>query len=228
MFKHTGIFSKTHLIIIILCVYSLCIHSNVVTAARQNSTSTTYANGMFSSHCKIPILADSLTANAVIDDLIRQFQGDPERLFDWALKGTGQQNDGSDKDAVILVFNSTTFNPQTGISVLNVDAIVPGFTTFRNIDIESLVTDEQLTNGQRRIRVEIFYSGSLLKKAYGIFYVKPVSSTETHLSIQINIKFGWFFNMFITQKRYKALAEFRIEKFMQNLKEESEKRYQEN
>ncbi len=207
-----------------LPVMFLLLSADLVAAA-ADSLQTTYKKGLFTTYCTVEVSADKPTANDVIDDLISQFQGDPERLFDWAFKGLGQQKDGSEKDAVILVWNATSYDPQTGISILNVDAVVPGFTVFRDIELKSKVEDRELPNGWRRIRVDMFYSGSLLKESYGVFYVKQLAPDKMLYTIEINIRFGWFFNIFITQRRYKALAEFRVEKFMQNLRDETERRY---
>lgn len=208
-----------------LPVIFLLLPVGFVAAVTADSLQTTYEKGLFTTYCTVEVAADKLAANDVIDDLISQFQGDPERLFDWAFKGLGQQKDGSEKDAVILVWNATSYDPQTGISILNVDAVVPGFTVFRDIELKSKVEDRQLLNGWRRIRVDMFYSGSLLKESYGVFYVKQLAPDKMLYTIEINIRFGWFFNIFITQRRYKALAEFRVEKFMQNLRDETERRY---
>lgn len=208
-----------------LSVLFLWLPAGLVATTAADLLQTTYEKGLFTTRCTVEVAADKPTANDVIDDLISQFQGDPERLFDWAFEGLGQQKDGSDKDAVILIWKATSYNPQTGISILNVDAVVPGFTVFHDIELKSKVEDRELQNGWRRVRVDMFYSGSLLKESYGVFYIKQLAPTKMLYTIEINLRFGWFFNIFITQRRYKALAEFRVEKFMQNLRDETERRY---
>ena len=45
------------------------------------------------------------------------------------------------------------------------------------------------------------------------------------MRIQIHVRFGWFFNLFITQKRFRNIVEWRMQEFMRNLRTEAEKRY---
>jgi hypothetical protein len=40
----------------------------------------------------------------------------------------------------------------------------------------------------------------------------------------VKLKFGWFFNIFITKKRYKSIIEWRIKKFSENIKDECERK----
>ena len=165
------------------------------------------------------------TADAVVNDFISQFRGDPELLFEWALKGVGKQED-DEKDAILLVLKSTVYNPQTSVGSIKTDIVVPGFTTFRDVDIESKVTKEQLKDGSIRVTVDVYYSNSFLKKAYGTYHIYPNGSDKVTLKIHTYIRFGWFFDLFITQRRYRNLAEFRVDKFMDNMRKESERRYQ--
>lgn len=42
--------------------------------------------------------------------------------------------------------------------------------------------------------------------------------------MRIHIRFGWFFNIFITQKRYRDIVEWRMQGFMNNMRDEAERR----
>ena len=189
-----------------------------------DSIMTIHKKGVFYTYCQMATVSDMQTAEEVVDDFISEFRGDPQLLFEWAMKGVGQQND-AEKDAVILDLKETTFDPSTSIGVIKTDVIVPGFTTYRDVNLESRVLKHHLSNGELRVDVDIFYSNALLKKAYGTYHVIPMGKEKVLICMNTYIKFGWFFDLFITHRRYRNLAEFRIHKFMDNMRLECEKRW---
>jgi len=64
----------------------------------------------------------------------------------------------------------------------------------------------------------------LLKYALGTVTIVRQKNDELLFITNVSIKFGWFFNIFITKKRYKSIVEWRIKKFTENLKTECEQR----
>lgn len=211
---------------IILGVIFLFLISSVQasTYSFTDSVNTVHKKGVFHTYCQMATVSDMATAEEVVDDFISEFRGDPQLLFEWAMKGVGQQND-AEKDAVILRLKETTFDPATSIGVIKTDVIVPGFTSFKEVNLESRVTKHHLPSGELLVDVEIFYSNSLLKKAYGTYHVIPLTGNKMLICMNTYVKFGWFFDLFITKRRYRNLAEFRIVKFMDNMSNECEKRW---
>ncbi len=181
---------------------------------------TTYSQSTFHTECPVEVNVPAEACNAVIDTLIYQLQTDPQLLSPWAFAGTGKQTDDN-KNAIFLVWKESEYNPDTHYSRLLFDILVNGRPQFKNAVIESLVTDT-MANDRRDIRVDIYYSGSILKEALGNFHVQPTSDSTTNMSIDIHIKFGWFFRIFISRKVYSETIDWRVERFMQNLKMASE------
>jgi len=190
----------------------------------RDSISTHYQDGEFISYCSVVTSAPLNVADAVVDDLIDQFRGNPEQLFQWAFKNLGKQPGDNIKNEVLIKLKLATFDKMTGKSRLLTDVIVPGFTTYEDVSIESRVTKTKMHDGVTRVFVDIFYSNSLLKKAYGTFFVVPLGPDKVIMSMRIHIRFGWFFNIFITQKRYCNLVEWRMKGFVDNMREEAERR----
>jgi len=182
-----------------------------------DSVSSTYRKGVFHTHITRHVNAGIEQTNQMLDSLISQFQINPEMLYDWALEGTGQQHDGTEKDDVILILRSTTYNPKAHRSVMIFDVDVPAFKRIKDITIESIITSEKPNHDIRHINVDM-YTSLVLKHAHGILTAKQIAPGQCILKMDVDIKFGWFFNLFITQKKYKALAEFRLVKFINNLK----------
>ncbi|MCM1035489.1 MAG: hypothetical protein NC038_05715 [Paludibacter sp.] len=181
---------------------------------------TTYVKGMYNTDCALSVNASAAEANQVVDRLIYEFQRNPDLLFDWAFVGTGQQND-AEKDAFVLHWNNVLYVPERNYSRIDMEVQVPGIRSFKNIVLESMVTDT-LIGLQRNVRVDIFYAGNLLKEAYGNFCVMPIADNQCTLSIDLHIRFGWFFNIFVSRRVYRNVVEWRVERFMSNLKEMTE------
>lgn len=205
-------------------IVTCCILSCFTVKAQKSDTLYSYRqDGAFHSFCRVEAKCSNAIANEVVDDFISQFRGDPELLFEWALKGVGKQND-KERDEVLLVLKRTTFDPETSIGVIVADIKVPGLRTFKDINIESRVTKNELPDGITEIVVDIFYSNALLKKAYGTYRIVPQSDGTQFFDLTINIKFGWFFDLFITKKRYCSIIEWRAKGFMENMRNEAERR----
>lgn len=177
---------------------------------------TTYSQSTFHTECPVEVNANAEACNAVIDTLIHQLQTDPKLLSPWAFAGTGEQTDDS-KNAIYLIWKESEYNPETHYSRLLFDILVNGKPQFKDAVIESLVTDTMAGN-RRDIRVDIYYSGAILKEAWGNFHVLPTSDSTANMSIDVHIKFGWFFRIFISRKVYSETIDWRVERFMQNLK----------
>lgn len=191
-----------------------------------DSVKTVHKKGAFHTYCQVATHSNMAIAEKVVDDFISEFRGDPQLLFTWAMKGVGQQND-AEKDAIILHLKETTFNPATSIGVIKTDIEVPGITTYKDIKLESKVIKTHLPSGEMRVEVDIFYSNRVLKKAFVTYHVTPFDDNKVITHMNAHIKFGWFFDLFITNRRYKNLIEFRIVKFMNNMSNECEKRMKE-
>ena len=54
--------------------------------------------------------------------------------------------------------------------------------------------------------------------------VIPSKNKGNWLVLESHVKFGWFFNIFITQNRFKLIMEWRLKRFIHNLKDEAERR----
>jgi hypothetical protein len=88
---------------------------------------------------------------------------------------------------------------------------------LKDVKIESQVTDS-MQGMQRDIRVDIDYAGSLLKEAYGTFHILPTGENSAKIGMDVHVKFGWFFRIFITRKVYSETIDWRLVRFVTNLK----------
>lgn len=176
---------------------------------------------MFHTTCEVNVNTSAVEANQTIDKLITDLQSNPEHLSDWAFVNLGKDDD-EDKNAFYLIWKDAEYDASRHYSKIVMDILVHGRMMFRDAYFESFVTDSLQMNGKRDVHVKINYSGSLLKSAYGNFHVVSTSPNTSKMSIDTHVRFGWFFNIFITRKVYRDVVDWRVEQFMQNLREYAE------
>lgn len=201
----------------VLLMITAWMYSGSLMAAQSDSISTVYKDGEFKSHYQLKLKASDAVVTEVTNKLIRDFRSPTNEIFDWALKDLGLQN--SDNELVII-FKSSTFDPKTGISHGVFDIVVPHIKTFRNVKVDAIVKKTKFANGTTKVSAHIIYSSLLLKNALGTLTIVPLKNDEKLFITDVSIKFGWFFNIFITKRRYKSIVEWRIKKFTENMKEE--------
>lgn len=182
---------------------------------------TIYKDGEFKTVYETKIKTSNKIASDVADYLVSDFHNSPGHLFQWAFKDLGLQNKNNE---IIIIDKSANTDPRTGITHGVFDVVVPHFKTFRNVKVDAIVSKTQYSNGEIKVNANIIYSSLLLKNAVGTVTFLPLRNNEMLLVTNAEIRFGWFFNIFITKGRYKSIVEWRIKKFAENLKVECEKR----
>jgi hypothetical protein len=134
--------------------------------------------------------------------------------------GLGMQTDKK-KNAFYLVWKESEYEAQNQYSRLVLDVLVDEKPFLKDVVIEALVTDS-MVGDRRDIRVDINYAGSLIKQAYGTFHLQPMSDGNVQLGIDVHVKFGWFFRIFISRKVYSETIDWRLARFVENLRLTSE------
>ncbi len=148
---------------------------------------------------------------------------DIDGLFTWGLKGMSVENEKN--DLLTFDFRETKYDKNTCILRGIGDVIVPGITTFPDLFIDSKLQQRRFTSGKRDIRLDLAKPNTFIKDMTGVFTFIPKNKNKYgNYQLETHIKFGWFFNIFITQNRYKKIMEWRLRKLVLNIKEESEKR----
>ena len=180
------------------------------------TTLTTLSAGMFHTAYETEVAASAEACNAVVDSMIYYLQTDPEMLSEQFFAGLGKQED-SKKNAFYLVWKESEYIPEKQYSKLILDVLVDEKPFLKNMVVESQVTDS-VFGDRRDIRVDIHYAGSLLKQAYGSFHITKIDDYTAKLGMDVNVKFGWFFRIFITRKVYGETIDWRLARFVTNLK----------
>lgn len=203
-----------------------------------------YSNKMYTTTCAVAVDAPAEISDTIFARFVKDFQTSPDALFDWALYGTGAQ-ENQEKNAFLLEYKETVYIPEENYGRIKIDVIIPGLTRFKDITLTGTVLDFQqpvvhnpdlcidslkmtdVPNWNRHFDIDVRYSGRLLEHGFGNMYIIPVNSTHSVFFMDINLVYGWFFNIFITMKVYKNSVEWRVNRYMNNLKRVAEELYAE-
>lgn len=203
-----------------------------------------YANKTYTTVCAVPVDAPAEVSDTIFARFVKDFQSSPDALFDWALYGTGAQDD-EEKNAFLLEYKETVYVPEDNYGRITVDVIIPGLTRIKDIILAGTVIDEKdsivynpqlcvdslnmsnIPNWNRHFYIDVMYSGNLLERGFGNIYIIPIDSTHSAFLMDMNLKYGWFFKIFITMKVYRNSVEWRINRYMNNLKRVAEELYAE-
>jgi len=194
----------------------------IQTVSGQELLKTSYYKGEFVTVCQKEVHTSGEYTSVAITRMIEESHTNPQNLFSWAFKGLGLQ--GQNNDEMVVVLKSSTFDKKNSIIHGFVDVEVPYVKTFNNVKIDALVKNELLPNGCVNGIADVLHSGFLLKKAKGTVTYIPLKNGNQLMKTETHIRFGWFLDLFISQKRYKSIVEWRVEKFTNNLQKEAEKK----
>ncbi len=184
------------------------------------SVLTLLKDGMFHTEYETGVQASAEACNAVVDDMIHYLQTDPELLSEKYFAGLGM-TDEAEKNSFYLVWKESSYVPEKQYSKLLLDVLVNEKPFLKDVVIEAMVADS-LSGNRRDIRVDIHYAGTLIKEAYGAFHVQPTSDNTAKIGMDVHVKFGWFFRIFISRKVYSKTIDWRLARFVDNLKLRSE------
>ena len=171
---------------------------------------------MFHTQYETVVSASAEACNVVIDSMIYYLQTDPAKLSEQFFAGLGKQEDAK-KNAFYLIWKASEYLPEKQYSKLVLDVLVNERPFLSDVVIESQVTDS-MRGAQRDIRVDIHYAGTLIKEAYGTFHVLPTGEKSAKIGMDVHVKFGWFFRIFISRKVYSETIDWRLVRFVTNLK----------
>lgn len=209
---------KIYLIITILLFLFVKINASV-----QDSISTVYVDGHFKTYCHISTSTSDSISNEVINKFVYEMCYDLDGLFKWGLKGMSLAN--SKDELLKFDFRATKYDKSTRILRGIGDVIVPGVTRFPDLFIDSKLTQLKYSDGKRDTRLNLVSENTFIKSMTGVFSFVPKGKNKYgYYVLESNIKFGWYFNVFLTQSRYKKIMEWRLKQLVRNIKEESERR----
>ncbi len=206
-----------------LTIVLLCIGCSVAYAeAPKDSISTYYKKGQFVTECRVWIDASEEVTSSVMDDFMIQYRSDLPQLFTWGLKDMNLQGEGD--EFIVYDLKSSEYDPETEIIYGKMDVIVPKLLTIRDIDIEGKMYKKEVSDNKIVIQYDILRATGFIKEADATFQILRENEHSAWCTLDLRVKFGWFFNIFVSQKVYKKNLEWRFEQLAMNLRNEAQRR----
>lgn len=150
----------------------------------------------------------------VIDKFFLEFQTNPDNLFTWAYLNTDGDGNTNGKDAIAIKYVKTEYNAITREGDQTLDIYVLGSKMFPNRHLGTINHGNRLT---------ATYSGSLLEDAEIIFKLDSITPTQTAVHYEVNFVFGKFFSLFITDKNWASIGQWRFGIVLSNIIEYAER-----
>ncbi len=177
---------------------------------------TTYSQRTYHTEKTFTVEASTDSVNKVLDRFVYELQTCPDSLFSWVFAGTGSQGD-TVKDAMQLVFYESEYVPEDRHGMLRVDVKTNGKVRFKNVLLETWAKDVH-KDDTTHLYIDLDESSRLVDKASLNFHYTPITDSTTRVAFDSHLKFGWFFNLFISRKVYHNVIEWRIDQFLDNVK----------
>ena len=200
----------------------LIIFASNTLANLDDSIQTVYEDKEFKTQYTTRLKISSKVASETADYLVSDFHNAPDNLFNWALKGMNMRMEK--KEIIMFNFKSTSFNKETLVLRSTGDIIVPGIITVPNVYVDCKLWSTQENKVNNTVNMNMVKSNGFVKNLSNAFVVRQIKGKGNYFELITDVRFGWFFNIFITKKQYKASMEWRLQRFIHNLRDEAERR----
>lgn len=189
-------------------------------AYTKDTISTTYKNGEYLTYTKVWVNAAPLVMDQVIDIFLYQTRYDLDALMLWGLKGLKLR---SEKDEIIVFnFKTTEYDKKNDLIKATGEVIVPKVISFPEIHVNSKMSKKAFDDGKINVDINVLYSDAFLSKTTGNFNMIPLNEKGCYITLETRVRFGWFFNIFITKYTFTHIMEWRFKTLMNNLRDEAE------
>ena len=177
---------------------------------------TTYHRGVYESVDEVELRCSVTEANAVMDQLMHDFEYDPHHIWAWAFWGTGEQKDDR-KQGFVIHYDTVRYDRTAELLRIDMSLISPRG-TVNQLHVEPTLSDKQ-QDGTRAIFFSVDNFKNLIKHVDATLTLMPTDDPNVQrLTVVTHCRFGWFFNLFISHKMYRNTVDWRIEQFLQNLR----------
>lgn len=203
---------------ILLFLFFLCLPINATnTPCMQTSTTYNKDEKIFKTVSNMSIKSSISSTNMVLKKFVYDLTNDPESLFDNLLLGLGKQ--GNEKDIFLIDYKSCIYDSKRDVYIGTLDVLFNGM-RVSNISFEGKITKKISSNQSSEYNFELLTSNILLSYASGKIIANKKGNETVEVISVAKFKFNWFFNFFFSLQNYKNIAEWRVEKFMENMNRE--------
>lgn len=117
---------------------------------------------------------------------------------------------------------SSKYLADEGLVEGKLDVKVPLIKTIEDFSVWTKAEKVTNANKQLQLNFNVVKADAFIKTADARLKMIRINEKTAWCVLDTKMSFGWFFNFFITQNRYKDTAEWRFKQLLFNLKEEAE------
>lgn len=188
-----------------------------------NGTKSEYKDGRyFHTYSTCVVNAPAEEVEAVLTEIYDGLKKEPTKSLRWAFLGLGKSK--SKEDNVQLYEKSVIYDPATDIYVVNLIMIMDESNVVE-FNIEGKLKNTRQANGKQDLTLNVTKKVKVLNDCSLIITSAPKPDGKTTLTLQSKLKFGFIIDLFFTQNKYREVIEWRLAKFLVNIKERAENNY---
>jgi hypothetical protein len=191
----------------------------------KNEVYSEYKDGRyFHTHCVYLVNAPFNYAAEILDEVFEGMKTAPTANLNWAFSGLG---DVGAKEDMLLSEKGVSYNPTNAEYLLNLQIIVKDGQNME-VEVAGNLKKRSLQTGEKTLTLEVTKKIKVLQDGMISIAVVPYTNNSSIVILHSKLKFGWFFNLFFSQKRYRDIMEWRFAGFLKNIKEKIELTAKEN
>lgn len=192
----------------------------VQVAEAKDEMTTYHKDGVFVSKCSVKIEASDEAIRSTIKDFIDQYHNDLDALYKWAFVGVklrGEQDD-------FIMFNIKSHQPQNGIVHSLMDINI-SFIRKKYADVSYRVELKKINDTPDRIDVsyKLTQCDEVIRETDALFSIVK-QGNDIYSVVEADVKLTRFYDRFMTLKQYRENIEWRFQRFLENLRDEAERR----
>ena len=150
----------------------------------------------------------------IFTEILEGFKTSPVKDLSWAFEGLG---DVGAKEDVLMYERSVTFDKNTSKYVLDL-LVVMNNDKEMVVEVEGELKNAIHATGKREITLKVTKKVKILNEGIICITAIPHINNTTVIILHSKLRFGWIFDMFFTQNRYKNILEWRFDGFLKNVK----------
>jgi len=172
----------------------------------------------FHTYCTYMAKAPFHIANEVLDEVFNGMTKAPTTNLKWAFGGLGDV--GAEED-VLIYEKGVSYNPNSSEYFLNLLIIVKNEKEMQ-VEVCGELKNVSQIPGEKTICLAITKKIKILQDGKIIVTAIPHTNNTSIITLHSQLRFGWFFNLFFTQNRYKSIMEWRFDSFLKNVRNRME------
>lgn len=182
-------------------------------------TSSNYSNGSFHTTSAYVVDAPVSELNKVLHEIYVGIQDKPTKNLKWLWKNLGHHSNV--EDDVVLSERGFEFNPATSEYLLKLALAMKKGDKPMLFNVEGNMY-EFTSAGKKTVKLTVTKKIKILNSASFVLTAVPQPGGKSLILVNSDLAFGWFFNMFFTESRYRSIMEWRIQGLTMNIKKKVE------